>query len=77
MRICGKLGDLSIVDDEAIGESSVSNNDKCNDVCLISNCDDLKQSSADGLVVVNGKGKVLVKETRLLSWPVMDGEVGR
>ncbi|KAJ4893445.1 putative protein arginine N-methyltransferase 3 [Raphanus sativus] len=46
-----KLGDLSIVDDEAIGESSVSNNDKCKDVSLVS-----KQSSADGLVV-NGKGK--------------------
>ncbi|XP_013610855.1 PREDICTED: probable protein arginine N-methyltransferase 3 isoform X1 [Brassica oleracea var. oleracea] len=51
-----KLGDLSIVDDEAIGESSVSNNDKCKDVSLISNCDDLKQSSAYGLVV-NRKGK--------------------
>ncbi|KAF8109486.1 hypothetical protein N665_0095s0058 [Sinapis alba] len=52
-----KLGDLSIVD-EAIGESSVSNNDKCKDVSPISNCgDDLKQSSADGLVVVNGKDK--------------------
>ncbi|KAL0743849.1 hypothetical protein Bca4012_085362 [Brassica carinata] len=51
-----KLGDLSIVDDEAIGESSVSNNGKCKDVSPISNCDDLKQSSADGLVV-NGKDK--------------------
>ena len=51
-----KLGDLSIVDDEAIGESSVSNNDTCKDASLISNCDDLKQSSADGLVV-NRKGK--------------------
>ncbi|RID63897.1 hypothetical protein BRARA_E02860 [Brassica rapa] len=52
-----KLGDLSIVDDEAGGESSVSNNGKCKDVCLISNSDDRKQSCADGLVVVNGKGK--------------------
>lgn len=52
-----KLGDLSIVDDEAIGESSVSNNGKCKDVSLISNSDDGKQSCADGLVVVNGKGK--------------------
>ncbi|KAL0900307.1 hypothetical protein Bca101_084268 [Brassica carinata] len=51
-----KLGDLSIVDDEAIGESSVSNNGKCKDVSLISNCDDLKQSCADGLIV-NGKDK--------------------
>ncbi|KAJ0263883.1 protein arginine N-methyltransferase 3 [Hirschfeldia incana] len=51
-----KLGDLSIVDDEAIGESSVSNNGKCKDVSLVSDCRDLGQSSADGLVV-NGKGK--------------------
>ncbi|KAL0748588.1 hypothetical protein Bca101_030590 [Brassica carinata] len=51
-----KLGDLSIVDDEAIGESAVSNNDTCKDASLISNCDDLKQSSAYGLVV-NRKGK--------------------
>ncbi|CAH8359880.1 unnamed protein product [Eruca vesicaria subsp. sativa] len=40
-----KLGDLSIVDEEAIGVSSVSNNGKCKD---------LKQSSVEGLAV-NGK----------------------
>ena len=45
-----KLGDLSIVDDEAIGESSMTNNGKCKDVNRISNCDDVKQ-------IVNGKDK--------------------
>lgn len=53
-----KLGDLSI-DDEAVGESSVSNNDKCSlsgskDVTQLSNCNGLKQSCADDLTV-NGK----------------------
>ncbi|VVA97332.1 unnamed protein product [Arabis nemorensis] len=53
-----KLGDISI-DDEAVGESSVSNNDKCSlngskDVTQLSNCNGLKQSCADDLTV-NGK----------------------
>nr|BAB03136.1 protein arginine N-methyltransferase 3-like protein [Arabidopsis thaliana] len=53
-----KLGDLSI-DVEALGESSMSNSDKCNingskDVTSLSNCNGLKQSSADDLIV-NGK----------------------
>ncbi|XP_020888237.1 probable protein arginine N-methyltransferase 3 [Arabidopsis lyrata subsp. lyrata] len=53
-----KLGDLCI-DVEALGETSMSNNDKCNingnkDVTLLSDCNGLKQSSADDLIV-NGK----------------------
>ncbi|KAL1204763.1 putative protein arginine N-methyltransferase 3 [Cardamine amara subsp. amara] len=52
-----KLGNLNIV--EAIGEASASKNDKCNingskDVTLLSNCNGLKKSSADDLIV-NGK----------------------
>lgn len=54
-----KLGNLSIDDDEDIGETSASNNENCNingskDVTLLSNCNGLKQSSADDLIV-NGK----------------------
>uniref|UniRef100_A0A1J3CXD8 type I protein arginine methyltransferase n=1 Tax=Noccaea caerulescens TaxID=107243 RepID=A0A1J3CXD8_NOCCA len=46
-----KLGDLSI-DEEVLGESSLSNNEKCNlngskDVTLLSNGNGLKQSSGD------------------------------
>lgn len=53
-----KLGDLCI-DVEALGETSMSNNDKCNingnlDVTLLSDCNGQKQSSADDLIV-NGK----------------------
>ncbi|CAA7016215.1 unnamed protein product [Microthlaspi erraticum] len=72
-----KLGDLSI-DDEALGESSLSSNGKCNlngskDVTLVSNGNGLKQSSGDDLRV-NGKGK----ETDVGVERVCDGKlVGR